>query len=304
MTSILIVDDSPVDRRLVTGLLAKNPDWELSTANNGKEALEAMEQTPFALVVSDLQMPELDGLELVSAAREKYPSVPVVLMTSEGSEEVAATALLRGAVSYVPKRMMGHILLDTVRSVLEVTGEKRNLSRVLGSLREIATEFELENDPDLLPPLISYLQELIVNIGVCNETEQMRVGIALNEALVNALYHGNLEVDSALREQENGEFYKVARQRSAEPPYQDRKLYLTARISPAKARFTVRDQGPGFDPKSLPDPTDPANLERISGRGILLMRTFMSEVSFNDTGNEVTMVMRGSDAGAPVATGA
>jgi anti-sigma regulatory factor (Ser/Thr protein kinase) len=56
----------------------------------------------------------------------------------------------------------------------------------------------------------------------------------------------------------------------------------------------MRDEGPGFDPKELPDPTDPENLLKLSGRGILLMRTFMDDVKFNDRGNEVTMVKRRS----------
>jgi anti-sigma regulatory factor (Ser/Thr protein kinase) len=54
----------------------------------------------------------------------------------------------------------------------------------------------------------------------------------------------------------------------------------------------VRDEGPGFDPGGLPDPTDPANLERPCGRGLLLMKTFMDEVRYNDRGNEVTMRKR------------
>jgi anti-sigma regulatory factor (Ser/Thr protein kinase) len=65
---------------------------------------------------------------------------------------------------------------------------------------------------------------------------------------------------------------------------------VIAHITRADAKFIVRDEGPGFDPHGLPDPTDPANLEKASGRGLLLMRTFMDSVSFNDLGNEVTMV--------------
>ncbi len=57
----------------------------------------------------------------------------------------------------------------------------------------------------------------------------------------------------------------------------------------------IRDQGRGFDPNSLPDPTDPANLEKAAGRGVLLMRSFMDEVSYNDRGNSVTLVKRRSD---------
>jgi anti-sigma regulatory factor (Ser/Thr protein kinase) len=56
------------------------------------------------------------------------------------------------------------------------------------------------------------------------------------------------------------------------------------------ARFVIRDEGPGFDPHKVPDPTDPENLERESGRGLLLMRSFMDSVAYNPTGNEVTLV--------------
>jgi anti-sigma regulatory factor (Ser/Thr protein kinase) len=63
-------------------------------------------------------------------------------------------------------------------------------------------------------------------------------------------------------------------------------------VTPTSGKFVIRDQGPGFDPAQLPDPTDPENLERVSGRGLLLMRTFMDEVTFNKSGNQVTMVKR------------
>jgi anti-sigma regulatory factor (Ser/Thr protein kinase) len=61
------------------------------------------------------------------------------------------------------------------------------------------------------------------------------------------------------------------------------------RLSRQEAEFVIRDEGPGFAPDKLPDPTDTSNLERSSGRGVLLMRAFMDEVSFNAQGNEVTM---------------
>ena len=56
--------------------------------------------------------------------------------------------------------------------------------------------------------------------------------------------------------------------------------------------YVVNDQGPGFDPSTLPDPTDPSNLERIGGRGLMLIRTFMDRVEFNDSGNQITMSNR------------
>ena len=56
--------------------------------------------------------------------------------------------------------------------------------------------------------------------------------------------------------------------------------------------YVVRDEGPGFDPSALPDPLDPANMENASGRGLLLIRTFMTEVRHSERGNEITMIRR------------
>jgi anti-sigma regulatory factor (Ser/Thr protein kinase) len=120
----------------------------------------------------------------------------------------------------------------------------------------------------------------------------MRVGVALEEALVNALFHGNLEVDSELREQDNEAYHAVAEERRGQSPYRNRKIFVDAHLSREKAVFVIRDEGPGFDPESLPDPTDPANLERVSGRGVFLMKTFMDELRFNPSGNQVTLTKR------------
>ncbi len=55
-------------------------------------------------------------------------------------------------------------------------------------------------------------------------------------------------------------------------------------------RFVIRDEGPGFDHRKVSDPTQAENLDRVSGRGLLLIHSFMDEVSYNDRGNEITLV--------------
>jgi anti-sigma regulatory factor (Ser/Thr protein kinase) len=106
------------------------------------------------------------------------------------------------------------------------------------------------------------------------------------------MYHGNLEVDSKLRQVDEKQFHRLIEERRQVPPYSARQLKVIARLSPSRAEFTVADEGPGFDPTSLPDPTDPANLDTIGGRGLLLIRTFMDDVHFNPKGNEITLVKR------------
>ena len=97
-------------------------------------------------------------------------------------------------------------------------------------------------------------------------TERIRVGIALNEALLNAIQHGNLELNSDLRQEDEQVFRDLGEERRRQPPYRDRRVHVRATLSRSEAVYVVEDEGPGFDPATVPDPTDPANLERIGGR--------------------------------------
>jgi CheY-like chemotaxis protein len=299
MAKILVVDDSAVDRRLAGSLLQKHttPDEEapfnVVYAVDGKEGLAAIEKEQPDLVVTDLQMPELTGLELVEEAKTRFPAVPIILMTAHGSEEIAIQALQRGAASYVPKRNLAQDLLDTVESVLTVAGARRHERQLLDECW-VQTEslFRLPSDVSNIPPLISLLQDNLTRLKVCEENGLIRVAVALREALSNAILHGNLEVTSELRATDEKAYYALIEKHKSEEPYEDRYVHVSAKESRHEAVYVVRDEGPGFDLTALPDPLDPANLENVSGRGLLLIRTFMDEVRHNKEGNEITMIKR------------
>ena len=104
------------------------------------------------------------------------------------------------------------------------------------------------------------------------------------------MYHGNLEVDSKLRQVDEKQFHRLIEERRHLPPTPRGNCTSDGLHVADAAEFTVTDEGPGFDPSSLPDPTDPVNLDTIGGRGLLLIRTFMDEVQFNERGNAITLV--------------
>lgn len=288
--TILVVDDSPLEQRYVAQLLEAHGGLKVALARNGAEALEQFARHPPAVVLTDLQLPQMDGLALVERIRDQFPHVPVVLMTGSGNEQVAVEALKAGAADYVPKQALAYELIPVLERVLSVRQAQHRKFRVLAGMTRRASQFILENDPSLVPPLVALLREDLIAMGLCDLTGATRAGIAIEEALLNAIYHGNLEVSSDLRESGDNEFHRLAARRRAEFPYRDRRVKVCARLSNKRATFLIADEGPGFDITKLPDPTDPKNIDRPSGRGVLLMRTFMNSVRYNATGNQVTLV--------------
>jgi CheY-like chemotaxis protein len=301
MPTVLVVDDAAVDRKLVAGLLSKGPGLQVALAASGEEALAAIQASPPALIVTDLVMPGMSGLDLVAQVVEQHPEVPVILMTGKGSEEIAVKALQAGAASYVPKGMLHQHLLNTVQDVLDMVRERHSQAKLMNCLKRGQFQFVLGNDPALIPSLINHVQSLVASVGLCGEAGVIRVCIALEEALRNAMFHGNLELTSEQREGDGAEYQRLIDERTRVEPYAGRQLEVTVEVTPTCGRFVIRDHGPGFDPTKLPDPTDPENLEKVSGRGLLLMRTFMDEVTFNASGNQVTMIKRcpAAKEGAP-----
>src|SRR5436190_3626093 len=290
--TVLVVDDSAMDRHLAGAIVQKMGGWHALFAANGNEALDLMQRETPDVVLTDMLMPEMDGLQHVQAVRSKYPLVPVILMTAHGSEDIAIQALQKGAASYVPKKSLTRDLAETLEQVLAASRTRRQEQRLLARLDHVESCFVLENDTALIPPLVGHIEEDLSRLRLCEPGGLVLLGVALHEALTNAILHGNLELSSALRESDEKGYYRLSVERRGQQPYSDRRVYVTARFSRQDLRFTVRDDGNGFDPASLPDPTDPGNLGKVSGRGLLLIQTFMDRVEHNDRANEITMIKK------------
>ena len=130
-------------------------------------------------------------------------------------------------------------------------------------------EFEVPSAISLMHIVLEYLMKRVEKLGVV-KAEQSNLFVALDEAFVNAVKHGN-KFDAK----------KLVR--------------IIAEVSAAEARFTIEDEGEGFDVNSIPDPLDPTNLFKTSGRGVLFIYNIMDEVKYNERGNRLTMIKR-SDA--------
>ena len=111
--SILVVDDELLIRDLLYDFFLEQ-GWDISIAENGQKAIEILNQKKIDLVLTDLKMPEMDGLTLTEHVRDEYPEIPVVIMTGYPSVDSAVTALRQKVADYIIKPFNIHQLYKTV----------------------------------------------------------------------------------------------------------------------------------------------------------------------------------------------
>ncbi len=128
-------------------------------------------------------------------------------------------------------------------------------------------EIELQADLQDVEEVVDFLVERCREAGFDESRLRLNFRVGVTEALVNAILYGN----------------------DRDP---DKRVRVEARLSAAAVSIRITDEGSGFDPGELPDPTTPHNRTRPGGRGIFLIRKLMDDVEFNERGNSITMVLR------------
>ena len=294
MPKILLAEDSPTQAVEIRMLLEEGGHDVVHVAN-GRLAIDALESEPIELVVTDLEMPEMNGLELVEAINVDYEHVPAILITARGSEELASKALQSGAASYVPKNHLSALLNDTITDVLGVIRSDASFSKLIATLQKNVFVFDMPNDASLISPLVGLLMQCINGMELLSSADLTRIGVALEHAVVNAMYRGNLELGPSVTPSHRALVYDDAttdliEKRKRSDPYQSRRVYVDASASKDDVRIQIRDEGKGFNVADVPKAGDPKVLDTESGRGLVLMASFTDELIFNESGNEVTLV--------------
>ena len=264
---ILIVDNNDELRVLLEQALGRL-GHEVIVTGERQKALRRDDLDSFDLIISDLSEAEVNG-EPISELHRKHL---VTLLGKDYKTPGLIKAFKMGAANYprspYNRDELREIVEQTLSQKLRHTDDDNHYSHVHEKI-----EFELPSDLSLMNGVLEYLQERVAKLGLI-QPDRSNLFVALDEAFVNAVKHGNKNDPTKL-------------------------LKITAELSPAEAAFTVEDEGQGFDIHQIPDPCDPANLFRTSGRGVLLIYNIMDEVEYNAQGNRVRMIKRPD---APVET--
>jgi len=261
---ILIVDSNAELRKLLLEVLSELGHDVVATGNR-EDAVERDDLEDFDLIISDLTDEADGGVQILSELKRKRLLVPIVVSSEEANHHGVVKAFKLGAANFLRRPYDYAELRNIVEKTLGYKLRFVEDMKVLPFVHE-KIEFELPSDLSLMNGVLHFLHERVAQLGVIRP-ESSNLFIALDEAFVNAVKHGN-----------RGDTSKLVR--------------ITAELSSKEARFTIEDEGDGFKVNEIPDPLDPANLFKASGRGVLLIYNIMDEVAYNERGNSLTMVKR------------
>lgn len=261
---ILIIDDHDDLASALTEVFVHS-GHELTVLESREDALAIENLEDFDVVITDLDVTSASATNRVSKAM-CLPDMPEV----KSDEHVKAFKLC--AANFRRDGFNEAELKDLVATVLDYKIRFVDKPEYVRALRE-NIEFELPTTIAMMHIVLEYLLKRVEKLSVC-KPEQSNLFVALDEAFVNAVKHGN-KFDTN----------KVVR--------------VKAEISRKEVKFIIEDEGEGFDVNSIPDPLNPENLFKTSGRGVLFIYNIMDEVVYNERGNRVTMVKKSGEYSIP-----
>lgn len=273
MKRILVVDDDAATRHLICGLLEAQ-GYVVGTAADGSEALERLSTGRFDLMLVDVWMPAMNGLELLSRIRAEGQKPRVVVMTADDTPETVVRAIREHAYRYVPKPVEPKTLFDVVEKALAAPPEGRAI-QVL-SARPEWVELLVPCEVEAAERIQSFLNQLDADLP--DET-RATVGQAFHELLMNAIEWGG----------------RLDPSRDVRISYVRAKRMLLYRIADPGEGFRIDD----LDHSALTNPDDrpydhvevrEAKGMRAGGFGILMARALVDELIYNERHNEVLLV--------------
>jgi cAMP-binding proteins - catabolite gene activator and regulatory subunit of cAMP-dependent protein kinases len=156
-------------------------------------------------------------------------------------------------------------------------------------LKNISGAFVIDNDPLDITTYTNLVTNYLYNASLIGRDDKEKLHVALLELLINAIEHGNCKIgydEKTAWLEKNGDIMNLIREKNKDPEIKARKVFFSYSIAPEKSRFTIRDEGEGFDWKARLDA--PASAPVLHGMGMKMANHYVRELSYNDKGNEVS----------------
>jgi len=291
---ILVVEDDPSIRSFLTTLLEKS-SYDVLTASNGREGLEAYRQARPDIILTDISMPDMTGLQMLAKIRNEDDRVIAIIMTGYGTNENAIEALKLRANNFLCKPIKGQDLLALLKKyekmVQHQNTSKIPLGEILVKSLTITFKSDLEAVPAIATKLVSETENAI--------PKEYRLGIHLGlaELLSNAIQHGNLGISyheklNVFETAGDAGIERLICERMKDPAIAARKVKVDFYMDPKQCEWIITDEGPGFNWTLMETPGRETDFSKVDGRGVFLSRLQFDHLEFMDSGNKVRAVKR------------
>lgn len=294
---ILVVDDDQEILNLLEELLTAF-DFEILRAGDGLEAVKTLKEHRIDMILTDMYMPKINGIELITRIRKYDDEVPIILLTGHSTVDLTISALRAGATNFIVKPFDVKELMGIINKVFRAISEKEMDLAMNTYMQRFSKIWELPSDEMVLAKMSTIFQNDLQNLGI----PQSLIGnyvLLLQEMTFNALYHGNLELTSEIREDGiDGQlqYQEEVHKRLNDPHYNARRILVEYWATPEEFALRVQDDGPGFDWQQWLSRVNSLDSLDGSGRGLLLVKSFARKLEFNESGNDLTIYLALNDA--------
>ncbi|MFT3764594.1 MAG: response regulator [Minicystis sp.] len=290
---ILLAEDEDALRNTFTRQLARLGHEVTAYASGARLGDDLRDGAQADLVWTDLAMPDGDGFSVIRAARTYLPGVPVLVVSGVGDAQHLAGAFRLGADYFLPKPCDASELYAVLRRIEAIRAAHRDKVRAWNSFVRVDLELKIPTDLGVAAAAASLFGKH--SRSFLDDDGARGLQTAAHEILLNSIEHGCLEIthDEKLAALSEDRYPELLASRRADPILGGRSV--KARMTADAERgvvITLSDPGPGFDPATLPDPSDPDNLFSPSGRGIMMARLQIDELLYEDGGRTAILKVR------------
>ncbi|MBI4666071.1 MAG: ATP-binding protein [Nitrospinae bacterium] len=291
-TKMLIIEGSSPLRARLKSLFSER-GFKVTALASPEKGIHELTVHHFDIALTRCVATGTKGLKILLDGKLLRPDSIFILMASHVTSEGAIMALRAGAADLLREPFTDTNVLEAVETALIPKRDAINARRMFCCLKREEREFMFPSDEAAIGPAVDLLVENLYRAGVCTQMETRLVAMALTEAIANAVYHGNLTISPHLKiHLSNEEFSKEISRRMACEKTKSRKIHIKYAITPNEARYVISDDGKGFDYKGALAVAAPSDRDRSGGRGLFLLKKIMDEVTYNEKGNEVTLIKR------------
>ena len=253
-------------------------------------ALTEMRSSQAQIIFLGENLPDGTNLDIARAFSKQFPRSACIIVSSSRDEKFLIDALRAGAKDFLTKPISQDAVDEAVTRCSDRWNSQRDRSFDEATLHGSKLELELPTSAAALLPAVDAVVEL--TRGFLSDHDIKGLEVALNEALRNAYEHGNLEMTFEEKSAfcDAGTFEEELNRRSIGAVAAGKKILLAAEIRSDCLRCTVTDEGKGFDPQSIPDPSaDSGVAPSANGRGVALMRRYFDRVEYLKQGSQVIL---------------